>query len=206
MKVFKSITKREGRKLFLIKKDSRWLVISLISMVMFICLLLLNFKITDINFKKVILAVRSENSDQIFMVVSFFSGFSITLTLSIVVSIAVWKFSSQLKNVIWIVLSILSSKELVLWFDKIFYSKLINDHVLLTTIFFLIILTTILPILEDPVTQILIFIADFIWLAMVIAAQFYLINGSITELLLSLTLAVVWWEVLRIVYLVLKKI
>ncbi|MFT8823729.1 MAG: hypothetical protein ABF830_11195, partial [Liquorilactobacillus satsumensis] len=80
--------------------------------------------------------VRSENSDQIFMVVSFFSGFSITLTLSIVVSIAVWKFSSQLKNVIWIVLSILSSKELVLWFDKIFYSKLINDHVLLTTIFF----------------------------------------------------------------------
>lgn len=173
---------------------------------MFICLLLLNFKITDINFKKVILAVRSENSDQIFMVVSFFSGFSITLTLSIVVSIAVWKFSSQLKNVIWIVLSILSSKELVLWFDKIFYSKLINDHVLLTTIFFLIILTTILPILEDPVTQILIFIADFIWLAMVIAAQFYLINGSITELLLSLTLAVVWWEVLRIVYLVLKKI
>jgi phosphatidylserine synthase len=206
LKVFKSITKREGRKLFLIKKDSRWLVISLISMVMFICLLLLNFKITDINFKKVILAVRSENSDQIFMVVSFFSGFSITLTLSIVVSIAVWKFSSQLKNVIWIVLSILSSKELVLWFDKIFYSKLINDHVLLTTIFFLIILTTILPILEDPVTQILIFIADFIWLAMVIAAQFYLINGSITELLLSLTLAVVWWEVLRIVYLVLKKI
>lgn len=206
MKVFKSITKREERKLFLIKKDSRWLVISLISMVMFICLLLLNFKITDINFKKVILAVRSENSDQIFMVVSFFSGFSITLTLSIVVSIAVWKFSSQLKNVIWIVLSILSSKELVLWFDKIFYSKLINDHVLLTTIFFLIILTTILPILEDPVTQILIFIADFIWLAMVIAAQFYLINGSITELLLSLTLAVVWWEVLRIVYLVLKKI
>lgn len=202
-------------KLVSIKKDFRWLITGVFALMVFNLVLLLYLKTRylkslDILLQQLILSSKSDIRSQFYYVVFFFSDFGVTFALTIITAISVWQISKQTKPALWIVFSILSGKVLVLlanyFFQQLFFKKtfkldLINEHILLSTVFFLIILVVILPELQDQETQFLTILADVIWLSVVIVAQLYIRSSSITEVLLSLTLAIVWWEALRIIYL-----
>ncbi|MFT8998113.1 MAG: hypothetical protein ABF980_11280 [Liquorilactobacillus satsumensis] len=155
------------------------------------------------------LTVRSSGQNQFYPIVSFFSNFASTSVLIIIIAFAIWKYFKRIVNAVWVIFVHFSSMLLALlinWISQELQLSrspvlvLINEHVLATVIIILIVLTIILPTLVDQEVQLLTILLAFLWLGVVITAQLYEGKSSFTGMLASLLVALVWWEIMRIIY------
>ncbi|EJF01639.1 hypothetical protein [Liquorilactobacillus mali] len=155
------------------------------------------------------LTMRSSGQNQFYPIVSFFSNFASTSVLIIIIAFAIWQYFQRIVNAVWVIFVHFSSMLLALlinWISQELHLNgypalvLINEHVLATVIIILIVLTIILPTLVDQEVQLLTILLAFLWLGVVITAQLYEGKSSFTGMLASLLVALVWWEIMRIIY------
>lgn len=166
------------------------------------------FRSIDMSLQQFMLTVRSSGQNQIYPIVSFFSNIVSTSVLIIIIAVAIWQYFQRIINAVWVIFVHFSSMLLALlinWISQGLHLKypglvLINAHILATVIIILIVLTIILPILVDQEVQLLTILLAFLWLGLVIAAQLYSGGSSFTGMLASSLVALVWWEIMRIIY------
>ncbi|MFT8425272.1 MAG: hypothetical protein ABF682_08770 [Liquorilactobacillus sp.] len=166
------------------------------------------FRSIDMSLQQFMLTVRSSGQNQIYPIVSFFSNIVSTSVLIIIIAVAIWQYFQRIINAVWVIFVHFSSVMLTLlinWLSQGLHLKypglvLINDHILATVIIILIVLTIILPILVDQEVQLLTILLAFLWLGLVITAQLYSGGSSFTGMLASSLVALVWWEIMRIIY------
>ncbi|MFT9254930.1 hypothetical protein, partial [Liquorilactobacillus hordei] len=197
------------------KKNFGWLITGVISLILYVILLLLvyskttYFKSIDMSLQQFMLTVRSSGQNQFYPIVSLFSNTASTSVLIIIIAVAIWQYFQRIANAIWVIFVHFGSMMLTLlinWISQELHFNgypalvLINEHILATVIIILIVLTIILPTLVDQEIQLLTILLAFLWLGMVITAQLYGGRSSFTGILASLLVALVWWEIMRIIY------